>query len=904
MTVRNLDRMFSPRSVALIGASRRAGSVGAVVARNLLGGGFAGDIFFVNPKAETILGAAVFPSIEALPTPPDLAVICTPPDAVPDVIRALGMRGTKAAVVITAGFGEGERTIGRARQQALLDAARPHLLRIVGPNCVGILAPGIGLNASFAHLAPLDGGVAFLTQSGAILTAILDWAAARRIGFSHVVSLGDMADVDFGDMLDYLANDPKTRAILLYIEGVTQARKFMSAARAAARLKPVVAIKAGRHAEGVRAASSHTGALAGSDDVYAAAMRRAGMLRVNDLEELFDAVQTLALARPPKGDRIAIVTNGGGAGVIATDSVIEHGGRLAVLSDEVMARLDAVLPSTWSRGNPIDIIGDADGERYAKAIAPLLGSPDIDALLVLNCPTAIASSADAARAVVHALAGKTDSIFTSWLGVEAAAESRRLFAEARIPSYETPSQAVRAVMHMVEYRRNQASLMETPPSIADDDAPDMASARALVETALADGHEWLTEPEAKSLLSAYRIPVVETYVASDPAAAGAAAARIGAPVALKILSPDITHKSDVGGVSLDLATPESVEAAAAAMRARVAASAPKARIDGFTVSRMVRRPHAYELIVGVTGDPQFGPMILFGQGGTAVEVINDKALALPPLNLRLARDLIGRTRIARLLEGFRDRPPIALDALALTLVRVSHLIEDLGDVAELDINPLLADETGVIALDARVRIARGSGPSARRFAIRPYPAELEETIVLEGDRRLILRPVRPEDEPAFIDAFSKLDPSDVRLRFFAPLKTLTHELAARLTQIDYDREMALVLAEPGPAGRAAILGVARMHADPDIQNAEFAVVVRSDAQGRGFGFLLMSRLIAYARKRGLRLLFGIVLRDNQTMLSLCRELGFTISPAADDPTLFRVSLDLDRPAQAASSSSA
>ena len=892
MTIRNLDRMFSPRSVALIGASRRPGSVGAVVARNLAEGAFAGELFFVNPKADTILGTKAFARIGDLPAPPDLAIVCTPPDAVAGVIRDLGARGTKAAVVITAGFGEGERTEGRARQQAMLDAARPHLLRIVGPNCVGILVPGIGLNGSFAHRGALDGSIAFVTQSGAILTAILDWAAARQIGFSHVVSLGDMADVDFGDMLDFLANDSKTRAILLYIEGVTHARKFMSAARRAARLKPVVAIKAGRHAEGARAASSHTGALAGSDEVYAAAMRRAGLLRVNDLEELFDAVQTLALARPPKGDRIAILTNGGGAGVVATDSVIEQGGRLAVLSDELVSRLNAVLPPTWSHGNPIDIVGDADGERYAAAIAPLIGSPDIDVLLVLNCPTAIASSADAAKAVVGSLAGKSDSVFTSWLGVDAAAEGRRLFAEARIPSYETPSQAVRAIMHMVEYRRNQASLLETPPSVPDDDAPDSAAARAIVEAALEGGRPWLTEPEAKSVLSAYRIPVAETYVAGDPLAVSAAAARIGAPVALKILSPDILHKSDVGGVALDLATPEAARAAADAMRERITRSTPKARLEGFTVSRMVRRPHAYELIVGVTTDPQFGPMILFGHGGTAVEVINDKALALPPLNLRLAQDLIARTRIARLLRGYRDRPPVDMDALAFVLVKVSRLIEELSDVAELDINPLLVDETGVVALDARVRVARGPDLSTARFAIRPYPSELEEIIKLDDDRELLLRPVRPEDEPALIDAFSKLDPDDVRLRFFAPIKTLTHDLAARLTQIDYDREMALVLTESGPAGRMPILGIARLHADPDIENAEFAVVVRSDVQGRGFGFLLMSRLIDYARKRGLRFLFGSVLRDNQTMLALCRELGFAMSSTEDDPTVFRVSLAL------------
>ncbi|MGH6954594.1 MAG: acetate--CoA ligase family protein, partial [Alphaproteobacteria bacterium] len=568
MTVRNLDRVFKPASVALIGASRTPRSVGAVLARNLLRAGFEGPIMPVNPKYSAIEGVLAYADVASLPVVPDLAVISTPPEAVPRLVAELGAKGTKAAVVITAGFGEGGEGGGKALQRAMLEAARPHLLRIVGPNCLGVMVPGRRLNASFAHLAPLEGGIAFVAQSGALLVSVLDWATSRGIGFSYMVSLGDMADVDFGDMLDYLAGDAGTRAILLYIEAVTNARKFMSAARAAARVKPVVVVKAGRHAEGARAATSHTGALAGDDAVYDAAFRRAGLLRVLDMEELFDAVETLATANPPKGDRLAIVTNGGGVGVLATDALIDAGGRLAELSAGTVARLDRVLPPTWSHGNPVDIIGDASGKRYADALGAVLEDEGVDAVLVLNCPTAVASSAEAAEAVSGVLDGRATSAFTSWLGDGTAAAARRLFAERRVPTYPTPSQAVRAFMHMVRYGRAQDQLMETPPSLPEFRI-DRAAARAEIARALDDGRELLTEPEAKAVLEAYGVPVVPTRAAPNAEDAAAAAREFAAPVALKILSPDITHKSDVGGVELDLA-PDAVAAAALAMAARVA----------------------------------------------------------------------------------------------------------------------------------------------------------------------------------------------------------------------------------------------------------------------------------------------------------------------------------------------
>ena len=886
MTIRNLDRMLRPSSVALIGASDHAGSVGQVVVRNLRGGGFAGSIGLVNPNHRTIDGLPCHKDVDALPDVPDLAVIATPAATVPGIIAQLARRGTKAAVVISAGFG-GET--GRQLKQEMLTAARPQLLRIAGPNCVGLLVPGIGLNASFAHLTPAQGSVAFLAQSGAILTAVIDWAAARRIGFSHLVSMGEMADVDFGDMLDYLADDARTSAILMYVEAVTNARKFMSAARRAARLKPVIVIKAGRHGETTKAVASHTGALAGSVAVYDAVFRRAGMLRVFDLDELFEAVETLAVARPPGGDRLAILTNGGGIGILAADAVIGLGGHLASLSAETLARLDGVLPSGWSRGNPVDIIGDAPSDRYADALAALVGEPNADAILVLNCPTAITSSVEAAEAVIGTAGREQRSLFTSWVGEQTAGQARRRFAETSIPTYDTPEHAVRAFMHMVRYGRNQALLTETPPSLAADFVPDTAAARGIIERVLQSGRALLTAPESRAVLRAYGIPTVDEAIAATPAEAREAARRIGGPVALKILSPDITHKSDVGGVVLDLATPDDVAAAAEAMVERVKAARPTARVSGFALEPMVRRPGAQELIVGVTEDPQFGPVMLFGHGGVAVEVVADRALALPPLNLKLARELMAQTRVFRLLQGYRDRPPAALDDIALTLVKISQLTVDFGEIAELDINPLLADASGVIALDARIRVQRTDRPAVARLAIRPYPRELEEIVTLGDGARFLLRPIRPEDEPELQAAFRKLSPETIRLRFFIPLRALSHDLAARLTQIDYDREMALIATEPGPAGTRPISAVVRIASDPDKERAEFAIVVRDDIAGRGLGTLLMSRITAYATSCGIREIFGNVLPENEAMLSVCRRLGFALHHDADAPNLIRVS---------------
>ena len=888
MSVRNLDKLFAPRSVALIGATPRPGSVGAVVARNLRRAGFAGEVMLVNPHHDAIDGLTVHPDVASLPKGPDLAIIVTPPDTVPGLVGELAERGTRAAVVITAGFGELGKQ-GGSLQQAMLDAAKPHLLRIVGPNCVGIMVPRLGLDATFSHLPAPAGDIAFISQSGAMITAMLDWLVPRGIGFSHVVSLGDTADVDFGDILDYLAADSHTRAILLYVEGVTHGRKFMSAARAASRIKPVLVLKAGRSNAGARAATSHTGVLAGSDAVYDAAFRRAGMLRVGTVAELFDAVETLALTHEQVGERLAILTNGGGAGVLAADALMAAGGHLAALSEATIADLNRLLPATWSHGNPVDIIGDASGKRYGDALATLIGDPEIDAILVLNCPTALAQPDDAARAVIDMVAAagpaplRGRNVITAWLGEHSARTARQLFANARIATYETPDSAVTGFLHRVHHRRNQELLMETPPARSDAFEPDLAVARRLIAAALAAGKSWLDPEETTDILAAYGLPIVAGHFAGDPDQAASLAATVGFPIVLKIRSPDITHKSDVGGVALNLDNAERVRREATGMLELIKATLPEARIGGFLVQPMVRRPAAVELFVGLVEDATFGPLVAFGQGGTPVEIVRDTSFELPPLNALLARRLMARTRVWQLLQSYRGKPPANIEAIVEVLIRLGQLAAHHAEIRELDINPLLADVAGVVALDARLRIAPAHSSGSARLAIAPYPKELEFAERLRDGTLLRLRPLRPEDEPMLHDLAAHMSHEDLRLRFFTPVQGLTHAVAARLSQLDYDRELALLAELDGTA-----LGVAHFFADPDKIRAEYAIAIRSDWKGRGVGYLLMTRLIGIAKQRGIAELVGEVLRENGPMLQMCHELGFEIARDPSDASVMQV----------------
>jgi acetyltransferase len=892
MSIRHLDAFFEPRSVAVFGASERPASVGATVWRNLRESGFAGARWAVNPKHSTLGGEPAFADVASLPAAPELALICTPANTVVPLIEALGARGTHAAIVLTAG-------LTAQQKQAMLDAARKSLLRVLGPNCLGLISTRAGLNASFAHAQAQPGKLAFVSQSGAVVTAMLDWANARGIGFSHLVSLGEHADVDFGDLLDWLGSDADTRAVLLYVESIEAARKFMSAARATARNKPVLVVKAGRSPQGQQAAASHTGALASSDRVYDAAIRRAGMLRVDSLQDLFIAAETLSHFRAVSAAQLSgvpgcltLFTNGGGAGVMAADAAAQAGIPLATLSDLTRRQLSAVLPPNWSHGNPVDIIGDAPVERYQQALKILLAERSTGTLLFMHAPTAIVPSAEIATALLPLLQEAPGRVLSCWLGGQAVQAARQQFQAAGQPSYETPEDAVRALSQVLTYRQNQALLIETPPTQTTPVAIDLPRVRGLVDQVLASGREWLDEPEAKALLAACGVPVVPVQTVGPDAQAAVEAARaLGHPVVLKILSPQITHKSDVGGVALNLDSDAAVFASAEAMLKRVHAARPDAVISGFTVQPMVRRPTALELIVGTSVDPVFGPVLLFGQGGTAVEVLADRALALPPLNEPLALALIARTRVAQLLAGWRDVPAADLHAVTQVLMSLSALLAEEARIAEIDINPLLADASGVIALDARVRVSRAAPAGAHHFAIRPYPAELVEQLAWRG-RQLTLRPIKPNDEAQHLAFLQAMDPEDIRLRVFYSRRSIEHAELARLTQIDYEREMAFIACTVNADGQEETLGVVRATCDPDNDTAEFGILVRSDLKGQGLGHLLMKKLTTHLRTRGTQRLVATMLNENTGMWSLAQHFGFTQDAQQPEPGVRSISLRL------------
>jgi acetyltransferase len=890
VTTRNLERLLAPRSVAVIGASMRPGRAGTVVWDNLQAGGFGGDLWPVNPKYDTVGGAPCYAAVASLPAAPDLAVLCTPPKTIPGLVAQLAERGTRAVTVISS-FVRVGRDDAAALATKMLEAARPHTLRVLGPGCAGLLVPGIGLNASVACGRALPGRLAFVSQSDALVSAVLDWAGSRDIGFSHFVALGEAADVDLGDLIDYLGAEPQTGAILVCTESVTSPRKFMSAARAAARNKPVVIVKAGRAGQGARAAATHTGAILGSDAVYDAAIRRAGMLRVHTTEDLFAAVSLLANARPLGGDRLAVVTNGGGPGVMAMDELGVAGLPAVELAADTARTLDRALSRAWSGANPVDIGGDADAARYAAASKAVLSDPGTDTLLVIHVPSAAVPSLDVAEALLPEVTATPRNVLAAFMGGDSVAPARERLEQAGVPCYETPEQAVRAFAQLVQYRRNQELLMEVPALLRDEGTGAAALAATVVRAALAAGRTSLSEPEAKAVLRAYGIPVVETRVALDAAQAAAAAAEIGFPVAVKVLSQQVVHKSDVGGVALDLEDADAVLAACQAIARRVAVLAPQARIDGFTVQAMARRPDAHELIVGAALDPVFGPIVLFGQGGIAVEALDDRAVALPPLNQVLARDLVSRARVARLLQGYRGRPAADHDAIHRVLIAVGQMLAEVPEIVELDINPLLADRHGVLALDARIVIAAGDGAGVKRFAILPYPQHLAQSVPWRGAGELVVRPIRPEDAPAHLEFFAALDPADVRARVMGAVRELRPGDLARLTQIDYDREMALIGTRRRPDGRWETLGVARSHADPDRASAEFAVIVRSDLKGTGLGGILMLKLISHCRAQGIGELRGETFADNAKMLKMARALGFALTP---DPAegVVRLSLRL------------
>lgn len=879
-----LTPLLAPRSVALVGASEREGSLGRIVLENLLQGGLHGDVYPVNPKRETILGKRCYARIRDIPQPPELAIVVTPAASVPAVIEEAGAAGTRAAVVLTSGFAEaGER--GKALLAKTVAAAKKHRLRMIGPNCLGIMRPAAGLNATFARGFARPGKLGLISQSGAICTAILDWAKGAEIGFSSVISLGSAADVDFGELLDYLAADPSTEAILMYIEGIRDARGFLSALRAAARSKPVIALKVGRFAAGTKAVSSHTAALVGSDEVFDVALKRSGTVRVRTYTQLFAAATMLSNPRRARGEKLAIVTNGGGPGVMAADSAAENGVQLAALAPETLKKLDAVLPGQWSRSNPVDILGDAAPGRFRAAMDLVLADRGVDAALVMYCPVAVTAPEAAAQALADAAGPQEKPVIAAWLGDIRPNQSRAILEAAHIPDFYTPENAVEAFSFLAAYRRNQAQLLEVPAALAApggvEAAPDLAAADAIRAAATAEGRTQLSEDEAKGLLRAFGVPVPESIVARSLEEAQQAAAKIGFPVAMKIRSRDISHKTDVGGVRLGLQSAEMVAGAHRAMLEQARAMRPDARIEGVVVQPMLRFEASREVLVGFSTDPVFGPVISFGSGGVAVEAVRDTAVALPPLNAVLARDLVQRTRVHRLLRGYRDVPAADLDALVGVILGVSRMVCALPWLTEMDLNPVIAHPGGAVVADARATIDPARAALARyaHMAIHPYPGEMTEEVTLRDGSRVTVRPIRPDDAGREQRFFGALSERSRYLRFQHHLPRLSPLMLERFTQLDYDRELALVALAPGSD---EFVGAGRYAPNPDGTSAEFALTIADAWQGRGLGSALLERVCQRAREAGYEALVGYVLAENREMLELAEHLGFRRGPIEGD----------------------
>ncbi|MBT8127763.1 MAG: bifunctional acetate--CoA ligase family protein/GNAT family N-acetyltransferase [Gammaproteobacteria bacterium] len=879
-----LHKIFEPQSVAIVGASDRDGSVGAQILKNILDSGFAGKIYPVNPKHKTVQDLPAYKSINAINHPVDLAVIAIPGKAIPDVMDQCGDHGVGSAIILSAGFAEIGRT-GQLLQNEIVDIARTHNIPLVGPNCLGVIRPRVGLNATFAKSRIATGHVALVAQSGAFCTALLDWAESNGFGFSAVASLGATADIGFGQVLDYLAVDSETRSILLYVEGVSDARSFLSGLRVAARLKPVIVVKSGRNESGSRAAVSHTGALVGGDNVFDAAIERAGAVRVKTVSQLFAAAQTLASGTRVEGSRLAIVTNGGGPGVMAADRASDLNVPLANLSSKTIKQLSAVLPAHWSHSDPVDILGDANSERYRAATKIVLADINVDGLLVLLTPQAMTDPTACAEGVIAAARDSSKPVLACWMGENLVNEGRQRFAAADIPYFISPEGGVDAFGYLACYRHNQKALLQTPEPLSKHRKADIDGARLIIEHAIGEQRYTLSNTEAKAVLSAFHIPTSPSINANSAADALVAAEAVGLPVAMKINSPDITHKSDVGGVRLNIHEPLSVRTVFREMMDGVTAHNPNARVAGVTIEPMLERPHAREIMVGIARDPVFGPVISFGAGGTAVEIFADSQVALPPLNEYLSRELINGTRAARLLSQFRNLPAADVGQLTHVLQRVSEIACELPEVQELDINPLLVDHQGVIAIDARVVVASPKVSTARygHMAIHPYPPELENSWQLADGTDVWVRPIRPEDAEKEQYFVQNLSDESKYFRFMQSMDKLTPMMLARFTQIDYDREMALVAVINEHENQARIIAVARYVRNPDGQSCEFALTVADAWQRKGIGRQLMQRLMTVARDRGIEIMEGEVLSTNVKMLRLCERLGFRSVHNQDEP---------------------
>jgi len=883
-----LEPLFAPDAVAVFGASEKPGSVAGRVFQNLRDAGFGGRLYPVNPKHDSVFGEPCYPDLEAIGRPVEMVVIATPAATVPAIVRAAGEHGAAVAVVMTAGFGE-SGSGGRRLERELLEYARHYGVRILGPNCLGLMRPQAGLNATFSNSSAEAGNLALVSQSGALCTAILDWARPHHVGFSAMVSLGDAADVDFGDLLDFLALDPETSSILLYVEGVHNARRFMSGLRIAARMKPVIVVKAGRHAAGSRAAMSHTGALVGGDDVFEAALGRAGAVRADTIDQLFAAAQILAERPKVAGERLGIITNAGGPGVLATDRAMDVGVEVPEIGEETVERLDPDLPAHWSRANPLDILGDATPERYGKALAACLAAPNLDGVLALLTPQAMTDPVAAAEAVIEAREGTDRPVLACWMGEEQVAPAWQRFLEARVPYFRSPETAVEAFSYVVRHRRNQELLMQVPGPRSYRSEPDVEGARLIIEGALAEHRKVLSEMESKAVLTAFGLPVLPSVEVGSANQALVMAESIGFPVAMKVNSPDIPHKSDVGGVRLNIDGAQAVRHAYNELMDSVREQRPDARLNGVLLERMYTNGQGRELLVGVARDPVFGPVVSFGAGGTAVEIMRDRAVALPPLNTFIARRLIAETRVSRLLEAYRNLPAVNRAAVERVLLRVSELVCELPHVTELDINPLMADADGVWAVDARIGVDSPT-PSLEPYghmAIHPYPAHLGDHFQLADGTEIRIRPIRPEDAEIEQDFVRNLSDESKYFRFMRTLHELTHEMLVRFTQIDYDREMAFI-AVTERRDQEQELGVARYTINPDGESCEFAIVVADDWRGLGIGTRLLRTLMAAAKARGLEVMEGETLSNNTDMRNLAERLGFTVHTSDEDPGILEL----------------
>ena len=884
-----LDVFFSPKTVAVIGATENVNTVGRTVLWNLVTSPFGGTVYPVNPKRPSVLGVKAYKSVSEIPEAVDLAVVVTPPPSIPGIIRECGENGVRGAVVISAGFKEIGPEGAALERQLLVEAQRANV-RVIGPNCLGVMSPLSGLNATFATTIARPGSVGFISQSGALCTAVLDWSLKEMVGFSAFISVGSMVDVGWGDLIYYLGNDPKTRSIVIYMESIGNARAFLSAAREVALYKPIIVIKPGRSAAAAKAAASHTGSLTGSDEVLEAAFRRSGVLRVNNVADLFYMAEVLSKQPSPKGPRLTIVTNAGGPGVLATDALIMGGGELAELTPETMAAYNAVLPATWSHNNPVDIIGDASPERYAKALEIAANDPGSDGMLVILTPQAMTDPTQIAEQLKPLAKQEGKPVLASWMGGVDVAAGEAILNRANIPTFPYPDTAARAFNYMWQYSYNLRSLYETP-SLREDSAewtPDRQAVEAIIAKSRGEGRSILTEFESKRVLAAYGIPVAQTIIAATAAEAVKAAGEIGYPTVLKLYSETITHKTDVGGVQLNLGDAEAVERAFNAIQASVAAKVGAQHFQGVTVQPMIQLKDAYELILGSSLDPQFGPVLLFGTGGQLVEVFKDRALALPPLNSTLARRMMEQTKIYKALKGVRGRKPVDMAALEALLVRFSALVAEQRWIKEIDINPLLASPDGLVALDARVVV---HGPEVKEediptTAIRPYPSKYVSSWTLKDGTPVVIRPIRPEDEPAMVKFHETLSERSVYLRYFHLMnleQRITHERLTRICFIDYDREMALVAVRRNPeTGESEILGVGRMMKLLGGNEGEVAVLVSDKWQGRGLGQELLARLVVVGRDEKLTKLGADILPDNRDIMRICERLGFALKHSTED----------------------